>query len=125
MGSPHHDAGILYPDGYVPGRYGHARNRGTTLYPLGHLTRIQSYLVWSSLYCNLPDRLHDATVWIQSFSDESDGSKRDYPGRYLQLYRSFCHNYVDRLMPGHDVSTDCFVVTSNIFCTMMGADEVF
>ena len=73
--------------GHVPRRHRHARHRRPALCAAGDLSGIRSDLVRRPLYDQLPDRLHDAAVRLQSVPDAGDGAQGDHAGRHLSLDR--------------------------------------
>ena len=54
--------------------------------PLVIIFGIRSDLVRRAVYHQLPDRLHDAAVWLQSVSDAGDGAQGDHA--CADIYRS-------------------------------------
>ena len=65
--------------------------------PLVIIFGLRSDLVRRAVYDQLPDRLHDAAVRLQSVPDAGDGAQGDYPGRHLSLDHPVCtgHDFGD------------------------------
>ena len=109
----HHDATQLHSDGHVSGRHGHAGHRGAAVRPARRQPGIQPDLVRHSVHDDLPDRLHNAAVWLQSVPDALARTTRNQPDRHLPFDLALRADDGNDDRAGHDLPTTGAVAARN------------